>query len=87
MHNHETIFISLKKYICYSNNNTFYILFKCCFMFSFSSFNNFLHISILASQVTTPPTSKIVEKYKEYKQHEHGFKMVDFKKLMNMLVG
>ena len=29
----------------------------------------------------------IVEKYKEYKQHEHGFKMVDFKKLVNMLVG
>ena len=30
---------------------------------------------------------RIVERYKEYKQHEHGFKMVDFKKLMNMLVG
>lgn len=29
---------------------------------------------------------RIVEKYKEYKQHEHGFKMVDFKKFMNMLV-
>ena len=30
---------------------------------------------------------RIVERYKEYKQHEHGLKMVDFKKLMNMLIG
>lgn len=30
---------------------------------------------------------RIVERYKEYKQHEHGFKSVDFKKLINMLVG
>ena len=29
---------------------------------------------------------RIVERYKEYKQH-HEFKKVDFKKLMNMLVG
>ena len=33
-----------------------------------------------------PEDMKIVEKYKEYKQYEHGFKMADFKKLMNMLV-
>lgn len=30
---------------------------------------------------------RIVERYKEYKQYEHGLKMVDFKKLMNMLIG
>ena len=34
-----------------------------------------------------PEDMRIVERYKEYKQHEHGFKMVDFKKLVNMLVG
>ena len=34
----------------------------------------------------TPEDMKVVEKYKEYKQ-QHEFKMVDFKKLMNMLVG
>lgn len=37
---------------------------------------------------TLPPEDmRIVERYKEYKQHEHGFKSVDFKKLMNMLIG
>lgn len=37
---------------------------------------------------TLPPEDmRIVERYKEYKQHEHGFKSVDFKKSMNMLVG
>ena len=30
---------------------------------------------------------RIVERYKEYKQYEHRLKMVDFKKLMNMLIG
>ena len=39
------------------------------------------------SGMLPPEDMRIVERYKEYKQHEHGFKMVDFKKLMNMLVG
>ena len=30
---------------------------------------------------------RIVERYKEYKQHEHEFKSVNFKKLMNILIG
>lgn len=38
------------------------------------------------SGMLPPEDMRIVERYKEYKQHEHGFKMVDFKKLMNMLV-
>ena len=33
-----------------------------------------------------PEDMKIVKKYKEYKQ-QHEFKRVDFKKLMNILVG
>ena len=39
------------------------------------------------SGMLPPEDMRIVERYKEYKQHEHGFKTVDFKKLMNMLVG
>ena len=39
------------------------------------------------SGMLPPEDMRIVERYKEYKQHEHGFKMIDFKKLMNMLVG
>ena len=39
------------------------------------------------SGMLPPEDMRIVERYKEYKQHEHGLKMVDFKKLMNMLIG
>ena len=39
------------------------------------------------SGMLPPEDMIIVERYKEYKQHEHAFKMIDFKKLMNMLVG
>ena len=39
------------------------------------------------SGMLPPEDMIIVERYKEYKQHEYGFKMIDFKKLMNMLVG
>lgn len=39
------------------------------------------------SGMLPPEDMIIVERYKEYKRHERGFKMIDFKKLMNMLVG
>ena len=39
------------------------------------------------SGMLPPEDMRTVERYKEYKQYEHGFKMIDFKKLMNMLVG
>lgn len=36
---------------------------------------------------TLPPEDmRIVERYKEYKQHDRGFKEIDFKELMNMLI-
>ena len=41
----------------------------------------------ILSGMLPPEDMRIVERYKEYKQHEHGLKMVDFKKLMNMLIG
>ena len=39
------------------------------------------------SGMLPPEDMRIVERYKKYKQHERGCKKVDFKKLMNMLVG
>lgn len=33
-----------------------------------------------------PEDMKIVERYKDYRQHERDFKKVDFSKLMNMLI-
>lgn len=41
----------------------------------------------ILSGMLPPEDMRIVERYKEYKRHEHGLKMVDFKKLMNMLIG
>ena len=39
------------------------------------------------SGMLPPEDMRIVERYKEYKRYEHGLKMVDFKKLINMLIG
>lgn len=33
-----------------------------------------------------PEDMKIVERYKEYRQHERGFTEVNFNKLMSMLI-
>lgn len=40
---------------------------------------------ILAARLP-PEDMRIVERYKEYKQHNREFKNVNFKKLMNMLI-
>ena len=44
-------------------------------------------MNVLVIGVSGAGKSTLIKRYKEYKQHEHGLKMVDFKKLMNMLIG